>query len=274
MAFVKKNYLLLIWIAGLVVCSVMHISFLYTFLGSLAYLILILLLRFKKSVYYLGYIVQGIGKNPELAFKMYSYAYDKGGRTGAPMIAYGMLLLSKSQYDKALTVFQDVLMIENLNPNFLKVARQDLAIAYEKTGDVQTAIDTMELMLQDYEFFSNDFFANLGFFYIEAKEYDKAREITERALKDDEGFGPAYDNLGLIAYETGDLEEAEELFKKALDLRDTMVSSKYYLGLIAEKNGDIDTAATYFAAAHAGKITGMHTITREMVDEKYQQYCL
>lgn len=274
MDFIKKHCLLLIWIAGLVACSVLHVSFLYTFLGSLAYLILILLFRIKKTAYYLGYITQGILKNPDKAFSMYEWAYDKGGRSGAPMIAYGMLLLAKCQYDKALTVFQDVLMIENLNANFLKVARQDLAIAYEKTGDVQTAIDTMELMLQDYEFFSNDFYVNLGYFYIEAKEYDKAREITERALKEDEGFGPAYDNLALIAYETGDLEEAEELFKKALDLRDTMVSSKYYLGLIAEKNGDTDAAATYFAAAHAGKITGMHTITREMVDEKYEQYCL
>lgn len=274
MEFVKKHPFLILWIAAVIACIFFKVPFGFVALGTLVYILLILLIQLPKTMFFLGYLMQGPGKKPDLAMKMYQYAYDHGARVGAPMIAYGMLLLTNFRYAEGLTVLQDVLMVPNLNPNFLKVTRQDLAIAYYKNDELDKAISTMELMLEEYEYFSGDFYTTLGYFYILAKDYDKATEINEKALSDDPSFGPAYDNLGLIAYEKEDLEEAEELFKKALDLRDTMVSSKYYLGLIAEKRGDSDEASTYFAAAHAGKITGLNTITPEEINEKYKEYCL
>ena len=91
----------------------------------------------------------------------------------------------------------------------LKYARQDLAIAYWKMGDLTKAIDTMEQMLKDYEYFSIDFYTTIGYFYIEAGDYDKATEFSNKALDEDESHGPAYDNLGQIQYRLGNYEEAE-----------------------------------------------------------------
>ncbi|MCF0136195.1 MAG: tetratricopeptide repeat protein [Lachnospiraceae bacterium] len=271
--FLKKNYLFTIWLVAFLVLTFLKVSFGWIFLGTLVYLLLVLLLRLPRTVFTLGYLLQGGGKEAT-SRKMYEWAYKKGARVGAPMIAYGMMLLKNSEYPEGLKVLQDVLLVPKLNPNFLKVVRQDLSIAYYKNGDLETAISTLELMLEEYEFFSGDFYTTLGYFYIEAGDYEKAREINERALKEDASCGAAYDNLALIEYEQGRPEEAEELFLKALELKDTMVSSKYYLGLIAEQKGDADAAADYFTAAHGGTITGLNTITREQVDAKYDEYCL
>ena len=272
MNFLKKRWAFLLWTALLVVAIILKVPFGYILLGTLGYIILMMLIRLPRTAMLLGYILEGYRKKPDKAFPMYEFGYEHGGRVAGPMIAYGMQLLRRSEYEKGLTVLQDVLMIENLNPTMLKIVRQDLAIAYWKNGDLETAISTLELMLKDYDYFNDDFYGTLGYFYIEAGQYDKATELSNKALTVNEGNGPVYDNLGLIAYAQGDLEEAKELFLKALDMRDTMSATKYYLGLIAEQEGDKEMARTYFAAAYNSKVTGINTVSREQVEAKYHQY--
>ena len=173
---------------------------------------------------------------------------------------------------KVIDLFEKVLARDKVNPMLVKYAEQDLAIAYWKMGQLEKGIEVMEKMIEKYEYFTPDFYTTLGYFYIEAGDYEKAQECTDKALVLSEAHGPAFDNLGQIAFRQGQYEEAEKYFSRALDMKDTMVDSKYHLGLIYEHWGNLEAAAEYFAAAHQSTITGMNTITREQVDAKYNEY--
>ena len=225
-----------------------------------------------KCMGWTGYTFQFIFKKPNMAWPMYRYAMKHKAKCSSPLIAYGLHLLEECQYDDALKTFQYVVTLPRINLTMLKFARQDLAIAYWKCGDLATGISTLEQMLIDYDFFNTEFYTTLGYFYIEAGDFEKAAEMSQQALMEDESCGPAYDNLAQIEFRQGNYEEAEELFLRALDLRDTMADSKYYLGLIREMQGDLESARTFFSAAHNSRITGLNTVTREQVDAKYEEY--
>lgn len=272
MEFIKKHPFLIVYFVLLVAAVVLKIGFGYILLGTLVFLVVASLIRLPNTAAYLGYLFQGFWGKPETAFKLYSFAYSHGSTAKAPKVAYAMQLMQKTRYEESKNALEDLLADESLKPTLLKIVRQDVAIAYWNTGDVQRAIDTMEKMKEDYDLLSAEFFTTLGYFYVEAGDYEKAAETTETALSMDEGNGGAYDNLGVIAYKQGNLEEALELFTKALELKETMASSKYYLGLIYEQLGDEDQAKSYFTAAHNSNITGLNTVTREQVDEKYREY--
>lgn len=268
----KKHILPAVWIGGLVIASACQVSLSGMALGSAAFALLLLLLQFPKSVFWLGYLLHGVWNRREAALRLYRYADSHGGKAGPPMIAYAMLLMEQSQYPQALTVLQAVQELDGLSPALRKISRQNLALAWEKTGDVSRAIEIMEKMRCDFETFSGDFYATLAYFYIEAGAYAQAEAYNELALSEDENCGAVYDNRALIAYKTGNPEQAAELFRKALALDGSMLSPQYYLGLIAEQAGDPETAARCFQALHAAPVTGLNTISRSQIEEKYRQY--
>ncbi len=272
MSYIKKHPHFIILTLGTIIALICGASFVHLLLGYLAYAIFMYFVQLPLSIGWTGYVFQFIFRKQKWALPLYRYALKHRAACSSPLIAYGLYLLEECHYEEALTAFQHVVTLPKVNPTMLKFARQDLAIAYWKTGDLVTGIATLEQMQKDYEFFNLEFYTTLGYFYIEAGEYEKAREITDLALIEDEAHGPAYDNLAQIEYRQGNYEEAESLFLKALDLRDTMADSKYYLGLIYEKAGDTEAALAYFTAAHNSRITGLNTVTREQVDAKYQQY--
>lgn len=273
MDFLKKHVLLVLWIAGLLVCAVLEVPVWGMVLGSAAYLVLVLFLRRNRSAFWIGYLLQGVLHRPEAAFRLYGFAYRRGGKAGAPMMAYAMLLMEKSQYEQSLAVLKDVQEMDGLSPALRKISRQDLALAYEKTGDVQSAIEIMEQMRQDYEYLRPDFYTTLAYYYIEAGAYDMAEQINALAQTEDgKAGGAAYDNEALIAYRKGDLEQAAALFRKALEADGGMISPQYYLGLIAEETGDTGTAAQCFRAVHDAGVSGLNTISGTEAEEKYLQY--
>lgn len=267
----KPNFLL-VWILGLMVCAMAQIPMWGIVLLSIGYGVLILLLRFRHSVLWLAYLIHGVRNQPEKALKLYDYAYAHGGRAGAPMIAYAMLLMERCRYDEALRVLQAVQGRSDLKPAMRFLSRRDLALACEKTGNVVQAIDEMEKIRQDYECLGSDFYATLAYFYIQAGEYGKAEEVNELSAAEEPG-GAYYDNLALIAYRQGNLAKAEDLFQKALETDDTMLSPRYHLGLLAESRGEPDRAGEWFCAVHEAGVTGLSTVSPEAVEEKYRKYC-
>lgn len=272
MSFFKNHPHIIILLVGTIIALICKVSFSYILLGYLAYAIFFYFVNLPVALGWTGYVMQFVLHKPRLAFPIYRFALKHKARCSSPLIAYGLHLLEDCQYPEALRTFEYVITLPKINPTMLKFARQDLAIAYWKNGDLATGISTLEQMQKDYDIFNLEFYTTLGYFYIEAGEYDKATDISNQALLEDESYGPAYDNLAQIQYRQGNLEEAESLFLKALELRDTMVDSKFYLGLIHEKQGDAEGARTFFTAAHNSKITGLNTVTREQVDAKYEQY--
>lgn len=272
MNFLKKHPFLIVYFVILIGAVVFHVGFGWILLGTLAYIILVALIRLPNTAARLGYFSQGILRKKELAFKLYDFAYKHGATSPSPKVAYGMMLMQQCRYEESREALEDVLAMPDISPTLLKIVRQDVAIAYWNCGDLDKAITTLENMQNDYDMLSAEYYTTLGYFYIEADRFEEGTKATEEALKLDEGNGGAYDNLAVIEYKKGNMEEAKELFLKALELKETMASSKFYLGLIYEAEGDIEQARNYFTAAHNVTITGMNTVSREEVDAKYMEY--
>lgn len=267
----KKSNPFMIWILGLAVCAMLHVPVWGMILGSLGYGVLLLFLNLPLSTFWTGYLIHGIWNNPETARKLYDYGYDHGARAGAPMIAYAMLLMEDGRYPKALGVLQEVQERPDLNQTMRLVSRQDLAIAWEKNGDISRAIEEMEKIRQEYECLGRNFYSNLAYFYIQAGDFDKAEEINELP-EDTEKTGAYYDNLALIAWRKEDKEQAKLLFEKALAEDEAMVSPKYYLGMLEEEEGNLDAAENYFRMALSSGITGLSTISRQQVEKRLCRY--
>lgn len=270
--FIGRHPHLIIFVLASVLTVVFGWPFYMLLLFFLAYGILMYFIHFPTSVGMTGYFIDAFLRNQKAAIPLYRFAANHGSKNVYGLLAYGLYLLKSCQYPEALKVFEYILCLPETRSMLIKYARQDFAIALWKNGRLADAISTMEQMLADYEYFSIDFYTTLGYFYLEAGDFDKALEFTNKALDEDESHGPAYDNLGQIEYRKGNYEEAKDLLLKALDLRDTMADSKYYLGLIYEKAGDLETARDFFIAAHECEITGMNTIEREVIDAKYHEY--
>ena len=270
--FIGRHPHLIITILAAALTIIFGWPFYLLLLFYLAYAVLMYLIHLPTALGMTGYFIDAFLRNQKAAIPLYRYAANHGSKNVYGLLAYGLYLLRNCQYPESLKVFEYILCLPDTRSMLIKYARQDFAIALWKNGRLQDAISTMEQMLIDYEYFSIDFYTTLGYFYLEAGDFDKALEFTNKALDEDESHGPAYDNLGQIEYRKGNYEEAKNLLLKALDLRDTMADSKYYLGLIYEEAGDPETARDFFIAAHECEITCMNTIEREVIDAKYHEY--
>ena len=270
--FLSKHPHLIVVLLALVVCIIFQISWKWLLLFYVAYAVILYFIKLPTTLGGTGYFLECALHAEKLARKMYKWSFEHQGKNVYGLMSYGLYLLRDCQYPESLDVFEYVLTITSPESVMTKYARQDFAISLWKNNRLDDAIACMEQMHKDYEYFSIDFYTTIGYFYIEAGDYEKAAEYTNLALEEDETHGPAYDNLGQIEFRKGNYEEAKELLLKALDLKDTMADSKYYLGLIYESEGDLEHALEYFIAAHKSTITGMNTVERSVIDAKYNEY--
>lgn len=234
-----------------------------------AYLLIMLLTHLPNVVGVIGVLLSNMsGKTKQ---KPLDWAYRHGCKKDVVLATYGIFLLRDSQYEKAKEVYETLLAPENdanVEPLVKKGARQSYSLSLWKTDDLPGAIAVLEKMLEDYEIFSLDFYTTLGYFYILAGDEENGILYTDKALEQDEKHAPAYDNLGQLAYRNGDYDIAADYFRTALDIKPSMADSKYFLGCIMQLQGHNEEARLLFESADKCVITGLSTITREMVREK------
>lgn len=81
-----------------------------------------------------------------------------------------------------------------------------------------------------------------GLKYTNAKAYDKAIPLYEKAIKLKPQFPEAYNQLGHALRETGKVDEGIAAYKKALEQRPDFVQAHEYLGVAYLKKGDREAA--------------------------------
>ena len=160
----------------------------------------------------------------------------------------GMIQGSLKHFEAAETALQRAI---DLQPTWAP-PHQSLAGIYLAQGKKQEAVQRYEAVLAADKGNAAAYLF-LGLLYEKDREYDKAMQIYERALKANPNFWFAANNLAFLLSESSDqkadLERALELSQKALKLRpgdpailDTIGWTNYRLGNFDEARGMIEQA--------------------------------
>lgn len=207
----------------------------------------------------------------EQAFKYFRKAISKNTRNVNTLYYYSIEILKEGKGKEALELLNKAL---KLNTKIIMDKNIILAIGscYWTTGEIDKAIETLESLKKKYEYINAHVMTTLGYFYFLKKNYSKALEYSENAIKDSSEHAPAWDNMGQIYYAQNDFEKAKEYFKKALELNESMVDSLYYMGMIYESQNNTEKAKEYFEKAHLCNVTSLNTVTKEQIEEKYSKY--
>lgn len=91
----------------------------------------------------------------------------------------------------------------------------------------------------------------LGNFYMEMKDYQKARDCFEAALEDDQENINAYNGLGRAHYYLDEKEKARSCMEKALAIDGQFARARSNLGLMYSELNDYDNAIKHYQLAAA-----------------------
>ena len=161
------------------------------------------------------------------AFDFYEKAYAKGCTLPDPLAAYGLMLMRRKEYAKAVEVYEKI---------------------FEK---VQTV----------------NMYSTLGFLLIaqgdQTGDYQKALDFNRKAYDYDDTDASVVDNLGQVLYRTGEIEEAEKMFEKALSIKPTQFDTLYFLSRIRISQDRVEEAKKMLDTALDKTYSVFNTVPRE-----------
>ena len=161
------------------------------------------------------------------AFDFYEKAYAKGCTLPDPLAAYGLMLMRRKEYAKAVEIYEKI---------------------FEK---VQTV----------------NMYSTLGFLLIaqgdQTGDYQKALDFNRKAYDYDDTDASVVDNLGQVLYRTGEIEEAEKMFEKALSIKPTQFDTLYFLSRIRISQDRVEEAKKMLDTALDKTYSVFNTVPRE-----------
>lgn len=206
-------------------------------------------------------------RKPDKAKEFYTIAVKRNTRNVKALYNYALDALHEGKAKEALEVFQRAEKI-NTKVLFEKLIPLAISSCYWVLGDVDKAITTIEDLQKKFNYINPNTLTTLAYFYLLKKNFDKAEELTNKAIADNETYAPAWDNLGQIYFTKGDNPKAKEYFEKALEYRESMTESLYYMGLISKAEGDNEKAKEYLEKANNGYISALSTVKREDIEKE------
>ncbi|MDO5388561.1 MAG: tetratricopeptide repeat protein, partial [Clostridia bacterium] len=261
----------------------------YMFLGYMMLAFIILVHMMQLSEWYLvpafflylivsalvchNYVLGMIGnmyyflRKPDKAQKFYKTAVKRNTRNVKALYNYALDALHQGKAEEALKVFQRAEKI-NTKVIFEKLIPLAVSSCYWVMGNIDKAIETIEELQSKFNYINPNTLTTLAYFYLLKNDFEKAEELTNQALNDNQAYAPAWDNLGQIYFTQGNYEKAEEYFKKALEYRENMTESLYYMGLIEKIKGNKDSALKYFYKSSEGYISALSTVKREDIEKE------
>lgn len=124
---------------------------------------------------------------------------------------YGTAIAIKGDHQKAAFHFKKATNLDKFYPD----PWNNLAVTYDKLGNVDRAINTMNEALKIHTDYP-EFYSNLGAFYITKKEYEKVEPLCKQAIKLRPHYGKAYYNIGRAKFEQHKYEEAWQALHTAI----------------------------------------------------------
>ncbi len=279
------------------------IVFLYIFLLAISYK--------KNKLFFFGLVffvipllpalyIPGLGESP-LA-ERYAYLPLFGFALCISIVIFRFVVVPKYRFPIIIIIISIGLVFSYLTIKRNKVWKNDLtlwtdtvnkspewrrgiiqlAIAYEKMGDIDKPIELLQKLIKtypdDYEGYSelgvifalkgrlddaiemyrkaieknpNDYYSffNMGKAFYDKGLKKEALEAFNNALKLNPRMAEAYVNAGIVLGEFGQIEKASENFIKALELKPGLAQAHYNLGNYYQFKGNSDDALRHYEYA-------------------------
>ena len=162
----------------------------------------------------------------------------------------GTALLVKGRTDEAIQYFRRAQAVRPADP----VSALNIASYEQQHGDYQPALEGYQRVLQltTSPGLVALAHANRGYVWYELKQYDRAQQDFEAALKQQPQNAAAYQGLGLVAQRSGDWVEAAQNIERAIEIQPTPMAYRL-LAQVLESAGKQDAADA--ARAQAERMT-------------------
>ncbi len=170
----------------------------------------------------------------EKAFKFFKVASKIGRLSAGDMMFYGYILLRAGE----LELSHEVLTRASLNASKTPMKRRIksiLALVIWKEGDLDTAIEMMEDVMEDFK--STNTYQNLGLMYVLKGDGKKALEFNLKAHEYNSDDLVIMDNLAESYAISGDIEKAKEIYLKLLEKEPGFPEPYYSYGMILAGEG-------------------------------------
>jgi type IV pilus biogenesis/stability protein PilW len=139
----------------------------------------------------------------------------------------GIVYLEKGMIRQAINQFEKALYLDPDNPEI----HNNLGTALLRDKRVKEAIEEFNKALENPTYSTPHYVQyNLGQAYFALKDFDKAREHYQEAVKLSPTYSLAYHGLGLSWKASGNMEEAAEALKKAIENAPKFAQAHYDLG--------------------------------------------
>jgi type IV pilus assembly protein PilF len=139
----------------------------------------------------------------------------------------GIAYLEKGLFPQAIESFKKAL---DLDPKYVEVYN-NLGTAYLRAGRIPEALAEFTKAVENPLYVTPHYaYYNRGQAYLALKDYVRARENFQEALRLSPRYSLAYHGLGLAWKGSGRFEEAADAFKKAIEFAPQYAQSHYELG--------------------------------------------
>ena len=202
------------------------------------------------------------------ALEAYAKAMEAGDENPKHLMAYGVLLMRKCQYEKAREMMLKVEKKPGLGRDIKKQLRLNYAVCVWKMGQLDRAIELMKQASSDS--YNSMIYGSLGYMLIEkAREtgdFTEAVEFNQKAYEYDDEDAVVLDNMGQMHLAMGKREEAFDFFKRAHERKPTQVDTLYYLAKLYAEDGENAAASKMLERALSQTYSALCTTTREQAE--------
>jgi len=199
----------------------------------------------NHEIYVAKGTAMGIMGDIQGAKKMFDYALTlDSDDPGNILFSITSVLQNLNYYEYMIPYMKRLIELE---PEFYAHI-YDLAYAYDKTGDLESAV-SFYLKYLDNEPFSDSAWYNLGIIYNKLEEFEKALEAYDFALAINSQNTFAIFNKGNILCNLDRYAEAIPVYLEYLENEPESFETLTYLAECYEKTGDFDVARKYYQEA-------------------------
>ncbi|MFO0953513.1 MAG: tetratricopeptide repeat protein [Isosphaeraceae bacterium] len=163
----------------------------------------------------LATVLSQTGKSDE-AVDLLRQATKRDPNNPEPAAMLGGTLVQVGRNEEGIAVFKGLIEKFPNNEQVIKIARQNLSIAYVNLGDYAKGEAELEILLEknpDDPGVNND----LGYLYADqGKNLEKAEAMIRKAVSEEPDYSAYLDSLGWVLFKRGKVKEALEPLEKAV----------------------------------------------------------